>query len=153
MFSACGPSGGSTDPDCDVEEDPAFRVLIRAEGDALPSDLALSVRFGGGSESYQLGGPTQGAERILFCESVVGPYAAPAEPSPEEEVDASATPLSDEGLECDVWADSSVTLSVSGTGFVPVERELRAVVDECGAITVYDAIALEQLVSIDDAEQ
>lgn len=114
-------AGGCTDDpsvrdDCDLAPD--FFLTVRAKDSALPEDLSLYVKYGGGHETLDWSRGTDG--EVMFCD-VIAPGAG-----------GEAGAGSGYGwLECDLYTDGPATVTATASGFEPVERELRVDEEEC----------------------
>ncbi len=116
-------------PSCGPSE-PAFTIYVSAAAPQLPADLALTAVYGAGTETYRLGSPEPHSE-VLFCTA-----NAPAGAGPS---------AGWESLECELWADSSVTLRVTSSTYPPLEQELEPSLDRCGVVTRPIELTLEVL--------
>jgi len=120
-------AGGCTDDpfvreDCDLAPD--FFLTVRAQDSALPEDLSLYVKYGGGNETLEWIHATDG--EVMFCDVIAPSGGAGGE--------AGAGSESNGGygwLECDLYTDGPATVTATAAGFEPVERELRVDEEEC----------------------
>lgn len=149
---ACSDGPGN-EPSCKKETGPAYVVTALAEDGPLPEDLVITARFGGGEESFSLnGGPLGGGERIMFCEAARASGsgglggAGGAGPSAYGAGGGGAGPGGTKGpaekLVCNLWSDSAVTISMTATGYVFEEQELKLDFNECGAVVTTDVEAV-----------
>jgi hypothetical protein len=153
---ACGLCGlgslGCADdpaPPAICVDQPSFRLEIAAPHEPLPEDTAVRIAHGAGCEQYTLGQSGTAAlpcvagdpAGVLFCAPL--PTAAPNDAAGEGGASDQTAQVS--ALRCEVWSDGAATLTVTSKGYVPVERQLQADVDDCGAKTVNVAVELELL--------
>lgn len=120
---ALGCSGEASPETCDTMARPAFALSLQMQQGPLPADTRLRVSYGSGEEIFSLAAPSA-RPRVLFC--VV---AATDE--------ASRAP---QALACELWTDGPATLEVTGGEAPPLERQLAAQRDECGLVTVREAL-------------
>ncbi len=119
---------------------PAFVVTVRVLEDKLPHDLTLDAQYGGGSEGYDLAHPPAKPE-VLFCQvELVDPLPGPGGEGGYSGSgpggSGSAAGHKVEVLVCQIWADSAVSVTVTGMGYQDSLVELTPEVDErCGVLT------------------
>jgi hypothetical protein len=124
-----------------------YQLLVTVPEGSVPSDLTLQVQYGGGSETFELADPAD-VHQVLFCnfdhEEIPGLGGQGGQGG---QGGASAAELhrggpggaNDSGVEkvtCDVYAESAVSLTVTGVGYEPLRVELEPEVDdECGVVS------------------
>jgi len=116
-LARCGPS---RPPPIECGDEPDFLVTIGAEAAPLPSDVSVTVDYGGGRETYTLADPS--SPQVLFCEAQLASGAAGA---------AGATDDSVAHLVCRLWTEGPALLEVSAADYEPINQELRLEPDVC----------------------
>ncbi|MFO7181126.1 MAG: hypothetical protein DIU78_020670 [Pseudomonadota bacterium] len=132
-LARCGPSNP---PSVECGDDPDFLVTIGADTPMLPSDVSVTVHYGGGRETYTLTEPS--SPQVLFCEVRSAERTAGAAGAPDEGVSS---------LVCRLWTEGPATLEVNADGYVPIDEELRL---EPGACTT--TIGIDLIPEMDSPE-
>ena len=133
--TSCTSDNGEEGPFCRAR--PTFRVWLTAFEAAVPQGTKLTVEYGAGTESYELGGANP-TPRALFCTPLTNDGGALA---PDASVDAATA--SGEKLVCDLYTEGAATITVVAEGYVEIERELGAKRDRCGIATVEVLLTLD----------
>lgn len=120
LLAAC--SSSDPGPTC-RPNGPTFRVMLTAVPGPLPPDTRIEVKYGAGVERYP-----GNAGKSIFCHDV------------SSDPDAGVR----EGISCDLWTSGAADVSVTASGYLPVERTLVAERDECGLVLTQVSIELEQ---------
>lgn len=131
VLGGCGPDAAPLAGPCDGKNRPAFRLVITGSGAELPRDLVIRVRYGGGSEDYQLADPSR-APRVVFCSPATvdgGTVTQSTDSDAGLDGGAPAEPSGLEGLSCELWTSGAASVTVEGTGFRSETRRLEAEID------------------------
>jgi hypothetical protein len=102
----------SSDPppeDCSAKA--AFQLSVRAHVGTLPPDTRLTVKYGGGEETYALSDLKHDEEAVL-CDV--------------EGVDSGDGGGSVSRLVCALWTQGAATVTIEASGYPNLERELKA---------------------------
>jgi hypothetical protein len=128
-----------------------YELLVRVPEGSLPADLTLVMQYGGGSESFELAAPNE-LHQVLFCggerEGVpgLGGQGGEGGASVAELRHGGLGGAGDTGIEkvtCSVYAESGISLEVTGTGYEPLHVELTPDVDEdCGVVSKFVLVEL-----------
>ncbi|MCC6213399.1 MAG: hypothetical protein IT376_00905 [Polyangiaceae bacterium] len=127
VAGACG-HGRDDPPTCNDGPHAAFEVRVSALGARLPTDATLAVRYGGGTEEVSLAAPPA-SPRVVFCATEL------ADGGTEAGADAGAEPRPLAAV-CELWTSGAADVTVTASGYAPLERDLVAERDECGIRTV-----------------
>jgi hypothetical protein len=143
FVTACDDSSGGGGEPCDSSAPrPTFVLTVLAPQGALPYDLKLDARYGGGSESFGLAHPAAKHE-VLFCDvergsdsNGLGGKGGAASAPPPHGGFGGTTSRNVEKIVCELWADSAVTVTLTGTGYEESQVDLEPDVDDdCGVVT------------------
>lgn len=107
-------AGCSEDPppeDCPARA--AFHVVVRAAQGPLPTQTAISIDHGGGTEEFRLDQPLE--PEILFCEPSYSDAGV---------VDADAGKSEVLSVGCDLWTRGTTDVTVKAPGYPLLERQL-----------------------------
>ena len=133
--TSCTSDNGEDGPFCRAR--PTFRVWLTALEAAVPQGTKLTVEYGAGSESYELGGANP-IPRALFCTPLTNDGGALA-----ADASADAATASGEKLVCDLYTEGAATITVVAEGYTQIKRELQAKRDPCGIATVEVLLTLD----------
>lgn len=127
---------------------PDFDVLITAVDGPLPADTVVKMVFGGGMDEYRLTDDTTDPEN-LFCTpsdregnpvlADNGEGGRSAQAGHDGGAGGASSDGTVEGLRCDVWSDSSVTLTVTTSTYPVAVAQLQG---KKGVCTVSSEIEL-----------
>jgi hypothetical protein len=143
LVVACSdPPGGGGDSCGDAGTGPTFVLTVRAVEGNLPHDLTLEAQYGGGSEGFDLAHPTAKHE-VLYCEveralpaGLGGEGGAPSPGLGHGGGLGGGGSAGAKQIVCELWTDSAVTVTLTGTGYETSQVELEPEVDErCGVET------------------
>lgn len=118
-----------------------FKLTVKAEASAVPRDVWISVKYGGGVEHYRAETPPV-APQVVYCklECVDG---GGSDASSADAADGGAQ-SNIEAVVCDLWTDGAATVTVRASGYPDVVRDLSARRDECGLVLTDVTILLEK---------
>ncbi len=111
-FGLCGlivgcSSNPPNDQQCAAKA--AFQLSLSAYMSSLPADTSITVKYGGGEETYALSDPVHKEEAVL-CDA--------------NRADADAGDVL--GLVCALWTQGAATVTVKASGYPDMERALEA---------------------------
>jgi hypothetical protein len=115
-------AGCSEDPpseDCPARA--AFHVVVRAAQGPLPTQTAISIDHGGGSEVFRLDVAME--TEILLCEPMYADAGA---------ADAGKSEVL--SLACDLWTQGATDVTVNAPGYPLLERALAVETADDGCI-------------------
>ncbi|HEX6275230.1 MAG TPA: hypothetical protein VFZ53_19455 [Polyangiaceae bacterium] len=134
----------------DCPSGPDFEVLITALDARVPSDVIVSIQYGGGEDEYRI--PDHGKHSALFCtpsDREGNPLQAggvggerPVERGPGG-FGGAGPGAGLEALACELWTDSPATLTVETTMYPTATEELSAKKGKC-------VVFREIVLSLDD---
>ncbi len=136
-----GACSNETPPDsnCPLAH-PSFRLTVDADGQQLPHDVRITVRYGGtGTEDFIAAHPNQ-SPKIVFCDAQ-GPEAGPADASDDH---AAGSGDGYDQIVCDLWTDGAATVEIRASGYPMTTRDLSANTDACGLVLTNAHITLEK---------
>lgn len=108
---ALGCSDGNGDDPEDCKLVAAFDLTVRAALGPLPPDTTLEVQYGGGIETFRVDQGVQ-AQEVVLCDDTKSEAGAG---------DAGVTKV-----HCKLWTQGAAKVTVTATGFPPVEEALEA---------------------------
>jgi hypothetical protein len=123
IFATGCPDDPSVRDECDRQPD--FFLTIRAEEGALPADLSLDIRYGGGEETLEWSRNLKG--QIVFCDAIAPELGAGGSAGGH----GGSASRGYGSLECELWTDGPATVTATAKGFEPIERDLRVDAEEC----------------------
>lgn len=130
-ISACAEE----EPKEDCPARAAFHVVVRARSGPVPTQTAITVDHGGGSEEFRLDVPMK--TEILFCKPMYdGDDGGP-----------DAGKIDVESVTCDLWTQGATDVTVEAPGYPLLERELEVETDD-GCI---QTVNVELLLDVGDA--
>jgi hypothetical protein len=110
VLTCCLALACSSEPKEDCTAKAAFHLSVRAHSGELPADTRLTVKYGGGEETYSLADLKHDEEAVL-C-------------------DAEGADAGDGGkvsrLVCALWTQGVATVTLEASGYDDVERTLEA---------------------------
>lgn len=110
VLACCAALACSSEPKEECTAKAAFQLSVRAYSGSLPSDTRLTVKYGGGEETYSLADLKHDEEAVL-C-------------------DAEGLDAGDGGsvsrLVCALWTQGVATVTLQAAGYDDVERTLEA---------------------------
>lgn len=121
---------------------PAFALTVRAEGGAaLPETTRITVKAGGGVETYVPGVPAACAS-MVFCRTERGGEADAGAPTPSDAGCTDAGTSAEDGglpevtaITCALWTDGAAQVRVEAAGFTTQDQQLHATSGDCGIVT------------------
>ena len=141
--AACERSSPPNPEPCGREQ-AAFRVhLGTEEGQGLPSDTELSVRFGGGEVQLLLAGVNDPLGPVC-CQPFEATDASLPAPSCESGPWASDGGVGPVALLCELWTSGVTEVVVKADGYAELGEVLQAEADECGVVTVEQRLVLRR---------
>jgi hypothetical protein len=110
VLASIGLLGCGSEPKEECTARAAFQLSVRAHSGHLPPDTKLTVKYGGGEETYSLADLTHDEEAVL-C-------------------DAEGADAGDGGtvsrLVCALWTQGVASVTIEASGYDDVERTLEA---------------------------
>jgi hypothetical protein len=132
---------------------PAFLVTFQAsDGEPLPSTTRVTVRAGGGTETFDASLPPSVCSSMIFCRVILADDAG-APDGGDTPSDAGCHVTGDAGvgsptvaaIACSLWTDGAADVMVDAPGFLPLDRALKAKTDECGIVTDTSTVTVTRL--------
>jgi len=105
----CSNGDGGDPKDCKLVA--AFDLTVRAALGPLPPDTTLEVQYGGGIETFRVDQGVQ-AQEVVLCDDTKSEAGAG---------DAGVTKV-----HCKLWTQGAAKVTVTATGYPPVEEALEA---------------------------
>lgn len=105
----CSDGNGDDPEDCKLVA--AFDLTVRAVPGPLPQDTTLEVQYGGGTETFRVDQGVQ-AQEVVLCD--------------DTKKDASAGDGGVPQVHCKLWTQGAAKVTVTATGYSPVEEALEA---------------------------
>jgi hypothetical protein len=96
----------------------AFHVVVRAAQGPVPSQTAISIDHGGGTEEFRLDEALK--TELLFCEALYADTDAGLEAGAT--IDAGKSEVL--SVSCDLWTQAATEVTVKAPGYPLLERQL-----------------------------